>query len=462
MEETGSTANGNGQVNGQLQVRFVTKDQQYSISSNVFGIDRNLTVDGLNKIVNSVIRSTNDQHADVEFNFLTNGYLIKKQFNEHLELIQSESGEEKIVEVEYLIRNEPPEPFKSLNYPDWVGSIHANDRYILSGCYDGSVNIFSIEKNKHILSIDAHPAAIKCVRILNSDDLSRHLTIQPNELYFITASNDESCKIWRWVDGEKDLNLLYTCKGHNRSVEGIDVYQDKFVTGGNDNLLKIWFMSNESFTKDSQQPDDEESRSQKSKKMKIIESSIKYPYTTLAGHNEAITDVCWLNDGDRSANGQAVSSAAVTDSIPDLASSSLDNTIKIWDTKTFELKSTLPGPKAILALDYSPKTRLIISGLCDNHLRTFDPRAKEGNIVKAAYSSHTGWITSVKWQRDSDYLFISGSFDTKVKQWDLRSTKAPLFDLVGHEGRVLAVDWTNPGYICSGASDSFMKVYRIN
>lgn len=462
MEQTtGSNQNGNGQADGQLQVRFVTKDQQYSIGSNVFAIDRNLTVEGLNKIVNSVIRSTNEQHEDVEFNFLTNRYLIKKKFNEHLDLILSESGEEKIIEVEYLIRNEPPEPFKSLNYLDWVGSIHSNDRYILSGCYDGSVNIYSIEKSKHILSIDAHPAAIKCVRILNSDHLSQHFTTRPNELYFITASNDESCKIWKWVDGEKDLNLLYTCKGHSRSVEGIDIYQDLFVTGGNDNLLKIWFMSNESFTKDAQ-PEEDDTESRKSKKMKSIESSIKYPYTTLAGHNEGITDVCWLNDSDRSAaNGQAASTAAA-DSIPDLASSSLDSTIKIWDTETFELKATLPGPKAILSLDYSPKTRLIISGLCDNHLRTFDPRAKEGNIVKAAYSSHTGWITSVKWQSNSDYLFISGSFDTKVKQWDLRSTKAPLFDLVGHEGRVLAVDWTNPGYICSGASDSFMKVYKIN
>ena len=119
----------------------------------------------------------------------------------------------------------------------------------------------------------------------------------------------------------------------------------------------------------------------------------------------------------------------------------------------------MPGPKAILSIDYSPKTRLIISGLCDNHLRMFDPRAKEGNIVRAAYSSHTGWISSVKWQTDSDYHFISGSFDSKVKQWDLRSTKAPLFDLIGHDGRILAVDWTNSSFICSGGSDSFLKIY---
>lgn len=435
---------------GQVQIRFVTKESDYAIRSNVFDIDRNSTVAELNKIVNSVIRSTNNEHQnDIDFNFLTNGYLIKKKFNEHLELIQQETSEEKIIEVEYLIKNEPPEPFKSLNYLDWVGCIHSNEQYILSGCYDGSINIFSIEKNKHILSIDAHSAAIKSIRIFNNLNLNQHFATKKNELYFVSTSIDETCKIWKWITNEKDLNLLYTCKGHIRSVECLDIYEDKFVTGSNDNMLKIWFMSNETFTKHT---NNGESRA--NKKIKNIESSIKYPYTTLAGHNEGITDVCWLVN-------QNEDEQIKDQNIPDIASSSLDNTIKIWDLKTFELKSTLPAPKAILSIDYSSKTGLIIAGLCDNYLRMFDPRAKEGNIVKAAYSSHTGWISSVKWQTNSDYLFISGSFDSKVKQWDIRSTKAPLFDLIGHEGRILTVDWTNPNYIASGASDCFMKVYKV-
>lgn len=428
---------------GQCQVRFVTKDQQYSISSKIFVINRHLTVDALNKIVNSEIRSTNSEHDDVDFNFLTNGYLIKSRFDEHLDLLQQESGDEKIIEVEYLIRNEPPEPSKSLNYLDWVGCIHSNDDYILSGCYDGSINIFSIEKGKHLLSIDAHSAAIKGIRIFERSFLDQHFTTKSTELYFISASIDETCKIWRWVHGETNLNLLYTCKGHIRSVDCVDVFEDQIVTGSNDKMIKIWFMSNESYAKG-----DDAITESKSKKQKSVESSIKHPHTTLAGHNEGITGVCWIRDD--------------ASTYSDIASCSLDNTIKIWDTQRFELKTSLPAPKAILSLDYSPKTRLIIAGLCDNHLRMFDPRAKEGNIVKAAYSSHTGWISSVAWRTDSDHLFISGSFDTKIKQWDIRSTKAPLFDLIGHEGRILTVDWTNPEHICSGGSDSFMKVYKTS
>lgn len=432
-------------TDAQNQVRFITKDQQFSISSNVFEINRNSTVDELNKIVNSVIRSTIPEHEDLEFNFLTNGYLIKKKFNEHLEQIQQEFGDEKIIEIEYLIKNEPPEPYKSVNYLDWIGCIHSNDEFILSGCYDGSINIFSIEKNKHILSLDAHSTAVKGIRIFDNSQIDQHFKTKTSELYFVTASIDETCKIWKWIKTEKNLHLLYSCKGHKRSVDCVDVYQDRFVTGSNDNMIKIWSMSIDSYIKNKQ---DDEIGENKSKKMKNIESSIKHPQTTLAGHYEGITGVCWLKENDDKTI------------VPDIASCSLDNTIKIWDNQTLELKTSLAGPKAILSIDYSPKTKLIIAGLCDNHLRMFDSRAKEGSIVKAAYSSHTGWISSVKWQTNSDYLFISGSFDTKLKQWDIRSTKAPLFDLIGHEGRILTVDWTNPSYICSGASDSFMKVYK--
>ena len=137
----------------------------------------------------------------------------------------------------------------------------------------------------------------------------------------------KTSKIWKWIVNDKNLNLLYTCKGHIRSVECIDVYEDKFVTGSNDNMIKIWFMSNDNFINNQdndEESDDDELKSKKNKKLKQIESSIKYPYTTLAGHNEAITDVCWLKDD------QTQSS---DNDIPDLASSSLDNTIKIWDTK---------------------------------------------------------------------------------------------------------------------------------
>lgn len=42
----------------------------------------------------------------------------------------------------------------------------------------------------------------------------------------------------------------------------------------------------------------------------------------------------------------------------------------------------------------------------------------------------------------------------------MRSFKAPLYDLVGHEDKVMAVDWTNSKYILSGGSDNSVRIFK--
>jgi ribosome biogenesis protein YTM1 len=90
----------------------------------------------------------------------------------------------------------------------------------------------------------------------------------------------------------------------------------------------------------------------------------------------------------------------------------------------------------------------------------YDPRSQEGSLVKSTFSSHNGWCTSVSWSKIRDYLFVSGSYDNLVKLWDIRSPRAPLYDLSGHDDKVFCVDWSSSNNILSGSADNTVKIFK--
>lgn len=69
-------------------------------------------------------------------------------------------------------------------------------------------------------------------------------------------------------------------------------------------------------------------------------------------------------------------------------------------------------------------------------------------------------MSSVTWSRYDQNLFMSGGYDSGVKFWDVRSPKAPLYNLEGHDGQVLAVDWTNNKYLISGGCDNSVHIFK--
>jgi len=423
MDSTASTSSST-----QLQIRFVTKQEQYSIPDAPFAVQANISTTQLNTLVNELIKETpNAPEAAVEFDFIVAGELLRSRLNEHV----NERGvsPEGVIPVEYVERLPAPQPSDCLLHDDWVSALCSRDKWILTGCYDNTLHLWTV-KGKHKLTIPGHTAPIKAVAWVSISDTMAS---------FVSASHDQTAMLWEWNVSSNAVECVHVCRGHARGLECVAVSQDaaRFATGGWDALLKIWSASLHS-TSDG---DDGESASKKLKQ-EGNKSQVRTPLVTLKGHREAVSAVCWLRDAAQ------------------VVTASWDHTLRTWDVDSGALASELCGNKSFFDLHVSPVTGLFITASADRHVRLYDPRSSEGSVVKATFTSHTQWVQAVRWSPTDEHLFISGAYDNAVKLWDCRSPKVPLYDLMGHEDKVLCCDWSLAKYMMSGGSDNTLRIFK--
>nr|XP_042903643.1 ribosome biogenesis protein WDR12 homolog [Parasteatoda tepidariorum] len=408
-----------------LQLKFVTKQREYAVPDNPFSVLDSVSVKELNQLINSLLKDGREDKTDEEFDFLLLGELVRSSLADHL--VSKNATSEAVLEVEYFVKYPTPTPDDSLAHDDWVSGVNATKDWILSGCYDNTVHIWSID-GEHKLTIPGHSAPVKAVAWLKHAD---------NESTFVSTSFDETAILWQWNQNTNAVDCIHVCKGHARSVDCVAVSPEthRFATGSYDQMLKIWSSDDVS---EATGGDDDKKRF----KTESLKTKIKTPLMTLSGHTDGVTGVQWIDTNE-------------------VVTCGLDCTLRIWDVELGGLKSQLNGSKAFLGIAYSPLSKLLVSGSSDRHVRLWDPRTKDGTLVKCVFSSHNLWITSLAWSPTDEHHFVSGSMDSIVKLWDTRSPKTPLFDISGHEDKIFSVDWSLKNYIISGGADNHVKLYKF-
>ncbi|KAJ5880931.1 uncharacterized protein N7473_011984 [Penicillium subrubescens] len=158
---------------------------------------------------------------------------------------------------------------------------------------------------------------------------------------------------------------------------------------------------------------------------------------TFEGHGLQVNSITWSKDGSR------------------LASASLDNTVKIWDSVTGQCASTLKGHSgSVNSVCWSQDGSRLVSSSHDKTVRIWDPAT--GQCV-SVFEGHSEQVNSAVWSRDGS-LLASASWDNTVRIWDPVNGNC-VFNFRGHTAPVYSIYWQNYGR--NLASLSIDKEVRI-
>lgn len=232
----------------------------------------------------------------------------------------------------------------------------------------------------------------------------------------VTGARDHTVRVWRVGDGE----CLGVLRGHVGSVlclkfeEDWDLRQEEgmLITGSSDRTVRVWAL---------RVVDRETGR---------VEG---YERAVLTGHDGGVLDIRfdarWI------------------------ASSSKDNTIRVWDRRTLKLHRVLhahDGPVNSIAM----QSGKLVSASGDGRIIFWD--MDKGECLRVL--DHTRGHACVDFKGD---LIVSGSNDSKIKVWSA-STGACLSTLTGHTDlvRALAFD-PDAGRLVSASYDMSVRVWDL-
>ena len=168
----------------------------------------------------------------------------------------------------------------------------------------------------------------------------------------------------------------------------------------------------------------------------------RQPYLYLEGHGKdllIVTDLAFSPDGKL------------------LASSSIDNTVKIWNTNTGECLKTYRGEQQwIWSVAFSPDGKLLASGGEDCIIRLWNIHTDECRVLQG----HHSWIWSLAFHPHKNIL-ASASYDLSIRLWDT-DTGECLNTLRGHQHILMAVDFHPLGEVIASTSyDRTIKIWNI-
>ncbi len=193
----------------------------------------------------------------------------------------------------------------------------ANDK-VAVGCSNGKMKIYNLSDGTLAHDVNAHANWVTT------------LAYSPNGNFIVTGGSDELVKIWSSTG-----SLLFTCSGHTADIASVKITPDNnyVVSSSKDDLIKIWNISTGLLVR------------------------------SISGHSNDVNGVDLSPDGTKIVSGSA------------------DGSCKIWEFSTGALISTfgVVDSGAVYTVAWSPVANKIVTGNALSDISLWDVSAALGN-----------------------------------------------------------------------------------
>lgn len=255
-----------------------------------------------------------------------------------------------------------------------IRSLQFDDAKLVTGSMDKTLRVWNHHTGQCIRTLEGHSGPV--------------LDLHFDERMMASGSTDHTVRVWNF-----DIGECCTLLGHTDWVNSVRLCKEgkMLISSSDDTTIRLWDLSTRSCTK-------------------IFQGhvgQVQVALPSLDGFRHCIVNN--LSESSHTSSTSSILQPLTNSSI--IISSSLDNTIKLWDIQTGQCIRTLFGHiQGVWALDFDKLH--IISGSHDKTIRVWDTAS--GQCLYAL----EGHYESVRTVRLSDTRIVSGSDDGEVIIWD--------------------------------------------
>lgn len=343
--------------------------------------------------------------------------------------------------------------------------VSADGGRIITGSRDTTAAIWDAATGALIHVLVGHRGAVTGV------------ALSPDGTTLATSSDDSRVILWDAVSGAKIKDLI----GHSAAVKSVSWSADgaKLLTSSEDNTAAIWDVSQRlvlqrftghraTVTAAAWSPDNKKIVTTSSDdSVKIWDAATGATLHSSGEHSCTVLAAAWSADGNSIATGAIdgtviiwdAASGAVLRKLSDhktsvsgvawngkaLATSSLDLSVRIWDSITWQSKELKGHTRPVNAVAW--RGGKLVSGGSDFSAIIWNP---ETRTIALRIQGHSYDVSAVNWRPDNRVL-ATGSWDNSVILWNAE-TGGAISRLIGHGAQITDIAFSPDGQRLATAS----------